>query len=125
MISQSYGIEIVLLYHILTDTDSTLLLFHIICKPGNSIPDSKFIDVMFEVIFQNDIISRFDTTNEFLDKFNVRDKTLEKKLGYFEIQSVDNSFQIVVAVNPKEYYEHFENFDYNKKHKGQKKEPQE
>ena len=41
--------------------------------------------------------------------------------GYFEVESIDSPRQIVVAVNPKEYYEHFENIDYNKKHKRQRK----
>ena len=36
------------------------------------------------------------------------------------MESIDNPCHIVVAVNPKEYYEHFENFDCNKKQKGQK-----
>ena len=69
---------------------------------------------------KNDIISRFDTSHKFWDKFNVRDKSLEKKLGYFEVKSINNLCQIVVAVNPKDYYEHFENFNHNKKPKGQK-----
>ena len=42
-------------------------------------------------------------------------------MGYFEIESVDNLCEIVVAVNPKEYYEHFEEFRCNKKQKGIRK----
>ena len=39
----------------------------------------------------------------------------------FETASIDNLCEIVVAVNLKEYYEHFEDFRGNKKHKGMKK----
>ena len=83
MIYRSYGVERILLYHILTDTDSTSLFFCIICEPKNSISDSKFREIIFEVVCQNDVISRFDTSNEFWDKFNVIDKTLEKKTWLF------------------------------------------
>ena len=51
----------------------------------------------------------------------MQDKIREKKLGYFEIESIDNPCHIVLAINPKEYYEHFEDFANNRKHKGQKK----
>ena len=64
MIYHSYAIEKILLYHILNDTDSTSLLFHIISEPGSSIPDDKCRDVIFEFICQNKIISRFDTSHE-------------------------------------------------------------
>ena len=48
----------------------------------------------------------------------MRKPQLPKCLGYFEIESIDNPCKIVVAVNPKEYYKHFEDFRCNKKHKG-------
>ena len=48
----------------------------------------------------------------FWEKFLARDK---KELRFFEIESIDNPCQVVIAVNPKEYYEHFENFSSNKK----------
>ena len=66
-------------------------------------------------------MKRFDKSNKFWEKFGVRDETLDKKLGYFEIESVDNPCQIVIAINPKEYLEHFQDFSVNKKYKGQKK----
>ena len=65
IIYRSYGIEKILLYHILTDTDITSLLFHIVCSGGNSIPDNRFREIIFDVIVQNDIISRFDTSHEY------------------------------------------------------------
>ena len=121
IIYQSFGIEKILLYQILTDSDSIALHFNIICSENNSIPDDRFRDIIFEVISQNDIIKRFATSNEYWEKFSVRDKTLEKKLGYFEIENIDNPCQIVLAINPKEYYKYFEDFTNNKNQKGQKK----
>ena len=80
IIYHSYGIEKILPYHILTDTDSTALQFHIVCSENHSIPDDRFCDVIFEVISQNDIMKRFDTSNKFWEKFGVRDETLAKSL---------------------------------------------
>ena len=71
----SYGIERILPYHILTYTDSTALQFHIICSENNTIPDGRFRDIIFEVIAQNDIIKRFNTSNKFWEKFNVINET--------------------------------------------------
>ena len=75
MIYRSCGIEKILPYHILPDTDNTSLFFCIICDSKNSIPDSKVRDTIFEVICHNEIVSRFDTSNEYCNRFNVRDKT--------------------------------------------------
>ena len=45
----------------------------------------------------------------------------KKKLGYYEIKSIDNPCYVTLAVNPKEYFEIFKNKKTNKKHKGIKK----
>ena len=42
--------------------------------------------------------------------FHVRDETLKKELGYYEIESTGNLFQIVLAINSKEYFEQFKDF---------------
>ena len=76
IISRFYGIEKNLPFQILTDTDSTSLLFHLVCSEENSIPDDKFRDIIFEVIVENDIVSRFDTPHhEYWQKFDARIKT--------------------------------------------------
>ena len=116
-----YGIEKILPYLILTVTGSTSLLFHIICSKENSMQDNRFREIIFEVNVRNDIISRFDTSREYWEQFNVRDKSLEKKLGYFEIEIITNPSQIVIAINPKEHYEHFKDFSHKRKHKGKKR----
>ena len=93
-------------------------MFQIICEFECTITDTQFRDVIFQVIVENDIYERFDTSHEYWEKFNARKPELKKRLGYFEIENVDNPCQVV---NPKEYYEHFGNFSCNKKRKGKKK----
>ena len=69
MIYKLYGIENILSYHILTDTDSTSLMFLIICEFECNVPDDKFRDLIFDVIVQNKIYERFDTSHIFWDIF--------------------------------------------------------
>ena len=57
----------------------------------------------------------------FWDNFGIRNEKLKKKLGYYEIESIENTCQIVLAINPKEYYEKFRDLNANKKHKRMKK----
>ena len=63
---------------------------------------------------------RFDTSHEFRDIFGSR-KAKKKKLGYYEIENINNPCLVTIAVNPKEYLEVFQNSKLNKKHKGIKK----
>ena len=55
------------------------------------------------------------------DEFNCRNKDLKKQIGLFEIENIDKSNIIIIALNPKEYYERFHDHSNNKKHKGLKK----
>ena len=47
-----------------------------------------------------------------------RKENLIKCMGYFEIEHIGNPCFVMVAVNPKEYYEQFEGNSFNKKLKG-------
>ena len=84
-------------------------------------PNSKFRDVLFEVIVENEILHRFDTSQEFWKNYSDRNKSLKKKLGYFSIERIDDPCMVAVAVNPKEYFENFKSENVNKKHKGLRK----
>ena len=53
--------------------------------------------------------------------FGARKEGRRKKLGYYEIENIDNPCIITLAVNPKEYLEVFWDFKLDKKHKGIKK----
>ena len=46
---------------------------------------------------------------------------IKKKVGLYEVESIDNANIVTIAVNPKEYFEVFRNKAINKKHKGVKK----
>ena len=50
-----------------------------------------------------------------------RKKKEKKKLGLYEIEGIDNPCYVTLAVNPKEYFEFFQDHSSNKKHKGIKK----
>ena len=120
-IYDKYMIEQVFPYSVLTDTDSIRFFFISICKPESNIPDEKFRDVLFEVICENDILHRFDTSHKFWEKFCVRNTSLKKKLGYYAVENIDDPCNITIAVNPKEYFEEFESEKTNRKHNGPRK----
>ena len=84
-------------------------------------PDDKFRDVIFEVITTTDLVETFDTSHPLSEKFDVRGKTLKKKLRYYEIEHIDNPCQIVLAIKFNKYFENFENKKSNKKYKSMKK----
>ena len=46
---------------------------------------------------------------------------MEKKLGLYDTERIDNPCYVTLAVNPKEYFEFFQDYSSNKKHKGIKK----
>ena len=114
-------IEYAYVYHILTDTDSTSVKFLFVCAENNKLPDPIYRDVIFGVVSSNKIIKRFDTSHPFWEAFQVRDETLQKKCGYYEIEHIDDLCYITIAVNPREYIEKFLSEKVNKKHKGLKK----
>ena len=81
-IYNKYMVEQVFPYSVLTDTGSICAFFIFICKVKSDLPDSKFRDVLFEVIVENEILHRFDTSHEFWENYSARNKSLKKKLGY-------------------------------------------
>ena len=102
---KKYGIERVEIYHILTDTDSTSLKFIFISDPNSQTPESKFREIIFEVITSPKIYKRFDSSHKFWENFGARKEQKRKKLGYFEIEHIDNPCILTNAANPKEYFE--------------------
>ena len=105
---------------ILTDTDSSSLQFTFISKLTSSITEDEARDLIFEILLQK-LGHRLDTSHEFFDKFSCRNKSTKKKVGLYEVESIDNANLVTIAVNPKEYIEIFKSKDLNKKHKGIKK----
>ena len=66
---------------------------------------------MIDLIYQQNFYEQFDCRNE----------NLKKRVGFFEIESINKLNLITIALNPKEYYERFIDHSDNKKHKGLKK----
>ena len=63
-------------------------------------------------------MERSHTSNEFCDRYSIRDKSLKKKLRYFPVENISEPCLVTIAVNPKEYFEFFKRQLVNKKHKG-------
>ena len=120
-ILKKYGIEKVEVFHVLTDTDSTSLKFTFVSDPNSKTPEDKFREIMFEVIIASKICKRFDSSHVFCDIFGAEKENKKKKLGYYEIEHIDNPCILTLAVILKEYLELFEDKNTNKKHKDIKK----
>ena len=120
-IFEKYAIEYVYPYHVLTDTDSTSIQFLFVCKNDDTIEDSKYRDVIFEVICKNKVLERFNTSHTFCEKLSVRDESLKNKIGYFEVEHIDDPCYVTIAVNPEGHIKKFESDKINKKHKDLKK----
>ena len=95
--------------HVLTDTDSTAIQFIIISDPNSDVPEPKFRDIIFEIVAAAKIYKRFDSSHEFWDNFDARKMSRKNKLGYFEIENIDNPCFVALAINPKKYFEVFKN----------------
>ena len=115
-IYKKYQIEKIICYHVLTDTDSTSLQFVIIFDPSSNFLESKLRDVIFEVIGKTKIYNRFDTYQSFWKKLDARKPKRKKKLGLSVVEHVDNPCYVTLAVNPKEYFDFFQDYSINEKH---------
>lgn len=109
------------MHHVLTDMDSTSLPFIIVSDPNSDVPGPKFKDIIFEVIIATKIYKHIDTSHPFWDNFQARKEYRKKKLGYYQKEHIDNPYYVTLAVNPKECFEIFKDYESNKKHKGIKK----
>ena len=78
-ILKKYQIEKVEIYHILTDTDSTSLKFIFISGPESDIQESKYREIIFEVVTSSDIYKRFDSSHPFWEILTQGKKKRRKK----------------------------------------------
>ena len=115
-IYQKYKINKCYLYQNLTDTDSTSLFFIFICDLNCCIKESDSRNIIFEVMITSKVFDRLDLSADFWKQFDVQNKKLKKQVGLFEIENIDKPNVITIALNPKEYYEHFNDHSDNKKH---------
>ena len=120
-IYQKYQVDKCYLYQNLTDTDSTSMFFLFVCNLNCSVSEDKARNIIFEVMLKSKIFDSLDLSAEFYEQFDRRYENLKKRVGLFEIESIDKPNVITIALNPKEYYECFIDYSGNKKHKGLKK----
>ena len=53
------------IFHVLTDTDSTLLKFMFISDQNSEISQDKYRNIIFEVIISSGLYKRLDCSDEF------------------------------------------------------------
>ena len=70
---------------------------------------------MFEILKNSKIAKRLDHSDNFWKQFGIYDENTKKVMGLYEIENIDNPNICTVAINPKEYFEKFENWQINKK----------
>ena len=117
-IYQQYQVNKCYLYQNLTDTDSTPMFFDFICELNSCVSEDKARNIIFDVMLKSKVFDRLDLLAE---QFNCRNEDLRKRVGLFEIESIDKPNVITITLNPKEYYERFIDHSDNTKHKGLKK----
>ena len=87
-IYQKCDIERIICYHVLTDTDSTLLQFVIISDPASTYPECNVRDILFEILSRTNISDRFDKSYDFWKKFGVHCPQNLKVLGLYEAEHI-------------------------------------
>ena len=97
------------------------MFFVFICDLNSCVSEDKARNIIFDVMTKSKIFDRLDLLAEFYEQFNCRNEDLRKRVGLFEIESIDKPNVITIALNPKEYYERFVDHSDNKKRKGLKK----
>ena len=94
-------IQKVYIYHVLTNTGSTSLQFLFITDPESDICEQKYREIVFEVIIASEVYNRFDSSHQYWDRFNSRQEHLQKCLGYFNVENIDNPCLLTMLVTPK------------------------
>ena len=97
------------------------MFFAFICNLNCSVSEEKARNTIFEVTLKSKVFDQLNLSAKFYEQFDCRNEKLKKRVGFFEIESIDEPNVITIALNPKEYYERFINHSDNKKHKGLKK----
>ena len=109
------------LYQNLTDTDSTSIFYVFICNLSCSVHEKAARNVIFEVLIKSKVFNRIDLSDNFWEQFNVQNKDLKKQVGLYEVENIDNTNILTVAIKPKEYFKKYKDYSINKKHISLKK----
>ena len=92
--------------------------FLFVCDLGGDVGKDDARDIIFKVMLKSKLFDRMDLSHEYYAKFGCRNTNLKTRVGYFEVENIDKANIVTIALNPKEYYERFEDTADNKKHKG-------
>lgn len=72
-------------------------------------------------MLQSKLKQRLDASDEFQDCFDSYDVKLEKQVGLYEVESINNPNVITITINPIEYFELFRDKKFNEKHESIRK----
>ena len=62
------------------------------------------------------MVERLDVSDSFWSQFEIHDENVRKQMGLYKIENINNANICTNAINPKEYFEKFENRTLDKKH---------
>ena len=97
------------------------MFFVFVCDLQSNVREDEARNVIFEVMLKSKLFDRLDLSADYYAQFNCQNQKLRKQVGLFEIENIDKPNIVTIALNPKEYYERFNDHSDNKKHKGLKK----
>ena len=100
----------------LTDTNSSSMFFVFVCNLQCNLKENEVKDLIFEIILKSKLFDRIDLSADYFQKFQCKNPDLKKQIGLFEVENIDKTNIITTALNPKEYYEKFNDYSDNKKH---------
>ena len=104
-IYKKYEIQKCFLFQNLTDTYSTSLFFIFICKLSSSVDEKIARKIIFEALTKSKVINRLDLSDDFWEQFNVQNKSLKKQVGLHQAANTNNTNNLTITINPKEYFE--------------------
>ena len=105
----------------MTDTDSTSTFYVFICNLSCSVYEKTAKNVILEVLIKSKVFNRLDLSDDFWEQFNVQNKDLKRQVGLYEVENIDKTNILTIAINPKEYFEKYKDYSINKRQKARKK----
>ena len=103
----------------MTDTDSGSLEFMVIAEDCCDVGEREMRDILIKIFLDNDIHHMLDLSVEFFEQFGKRKEAIQKLVGLYEFENIEQGIICTICVNPKEYFELYGiYYETNKKHKG-------
>ena len=54
---------------------------------------------IFDVLIKSKILERLDLSDNFLERFCVKNKSIKKQVGLYEIENINNANVLTIAIN--------------------------